>query len=76
MEKAIVLITLEASSEFKALKALQKIKRVTEAHFLYGPYDAYAMIEAETTQQIQETILNNIREIEGIRSTLTCFIAD
>ena len=71
-----MLITLEASGEFEALKALQNTKRVTEAHFLYGPYDAYAMIEAETTQQIQDIILNNIREIEGIRSTLTCFIAD
>jgi len=76
LEQAIVLITLEAQSEFEALKALQKTKRVTEAHFLYGPYDAYAMIKAETTQQIQEIILNNIREIKGIKSTLTCFIAD
>lgn len=71
-----MLINLETSLESKALQELQKIDGVTDAHFLYGPYDAYAMIESETTQQLQDIILNNIREIDGIRSTLTCFIAD
>jgi DNA-binding Lrp family transcriptional regulator len=76
LEKAIVLISLNASTEYEALSDLKKIKGVVEAHFVYGPYDAYAMIEAESSQQIQNIVIDNIRSVKGIKSTTTCFIAD
>jgi DNA-binding Lrp family transcriptional regulator len=76
LEQAIVLITLQASMEYEALNALKKVVGVREAHFLYGPYDAYAMIEAESVHQIQDIVMKNIREIKGIKSTITCFFAD
>lgn len=76
MEKAIVLIILQASMEFEALDALKKVDGVREAHFLYGPYDAFAIIEAASSHQIQDIVIKNIREISGIKSTVTCFIAE
>lgn len=76
MEKAIVLITLQASMEYEALDALKKVEGVREAHFLYGPYDAYAMIDADSAHHIQDIVIKNIREIKGIKSTVTCFFAD
>ncbi|MBN1682118.1 Lrp/AsnC ligand binding domain-containing protein [Candidatus Bathyarchaeota archaeon] len=72
----IVLMTLETDTEREVLKELRQIPNVTEAHFLYGPYDAYARVEANTTNELQTIVLEKIRLIKGIRSTTTCFIAD
>lgn len=76
METAMVLINLNASMEYETLSELKKVEGVKEAHFVYGPYDAYAMVEAESLQQLQDIVIGRIRGIKGIRSTVTCFIAD
>jgi DNA-binding Lrp family transcriptional regulator len=76
MEKAIVLISLQATMEQEALESIKSIQGVQEAHFLYGPYDAYALIEAESSHQIQNIIIDHIRVVKGIRTTVTCFVAD
>lgn len=76
MEQALVLTTLNATFEYEALEELFKLDEVREAHFLYGPYDTYAMIEVKSTQQLQKIVINKIRKINEIISTITCFIAD
>jgi DNA-binding Lrp family transcriptional regulator len=76
MDKALVLLTLEPTTERNVLEKLRKLKGVTEAHFLYGPYDAYVLIEGQTSSALQELVMEKIRRIEGISSTMTCFIAD
>jgi DNA-binding Lrp family transcriptional regulator len=76
MDKALVLLTLEPTSERDVLNKLRKLKGVTEAHFLYGPYDAYVIIEGKSSSDLQALVIDRIRHIEGINSTMTCFIAD
>jgi DNA-binding Lrp family transcriptional regulator len=76
MDKALVLLTLEPTTERNVLEKLRKLKGVKEAHFLYGPYDAYVLIEGQTSSALQELVMEKIRRIEGISSTMTCFIAD
>ncbi len=76
MEEALVLITVEPASEQQVLEALKKIKGIVEAHFLYGPYDIYVKIEAADSQQLNRLVIERIRNIHGIKSTMTCFIAD
>jgi len=76
MEEALVLITVEPASEQQVLKALKEIKGIVEAHFLYGPYDIYIKIEAADSQQLNHIVIEQIRNIPGIKSTMTCFIAD
>lgn len=75
MDKALVLLTLEPDVGSEVLEEIRNTKGVTETQFLYGPYDAYAMIEAADSEAIQDVVLDNLRQIEGIRSTMTCFIA-
>jgi DNA-binding Lrp family transcriptional regulator len=75
-EIAIVLMMLEPDTESEVLKQLRTIPHVSEAHFLYGPYDAYVRAEAKTTGELEKLVLGNIRTIKGVRSTITCFIAD
>jgi len=76
LETALVLISLYASMEYNALSELKKVGGVKEAHFLYGPYDAYALVEADSSHQLQEVVIGKIRNIDGIRSTVTCFVAE
>jgi DNA-binding Lrp family transcriptional regulator len=76
MDKALVLLTLEPTSERTVLDKLLKLKGVKEAHFLYGPYDAYVIIEGRDSSDLQALVIDRIRRIEGISSTMTCFIAD
>jgi DNA-binding Lrp family transcriptional regulator len=76
MDKALVLLTLEPTSERAILEKLRKLKGVSEAHFLYGPYDAYVIIEGSNSADLQTLVIDHIRHIEGISSTMTCFIAD
>jgi DNA-binding Lrp family transcriptional regulator len=76
LEEALVLITVEPASEQQVLKALKEIKGIVEAHFLYGHYDIYIKIEAADSQQLNHLVIERIRNIPGIKSTMTCFIAD
>jgi DNA-binding Lrp family transcriptional regulator len=76
MNKALVLLTLETSSERKVLDELKNLEGVVEAHFLYGPYDAYVLIEAKDSSVLHDLVIDQIRTIEGINSTMTCFVAD
>ncbi len=75
-EIVLVLMMLEPDTEREVFKQLRILPHVTEAHFLYGPYDAYVKAEAKTTGELQNLVIDNIRSIKGIRSTTTCFIAD
>jgi len=76
MDKALVLLTLEPATESNVLEKLRKLKGVTEAHFLYGPYDAYVMIEGQSSTALHDLVIEKIRRIEGIGSTMTCFVAE
>jgi DNA-binding Lrp family transcriptional regulator len=76
MDKALVLLTVEPGMGPEVLETLTKIEGVIEAHFLYGPYDAFVMIEGENTTVLHDIIIDNIRQVDGINSTMTCFIAE
>jgi DNA-binding Lrp family transcriptional regulator len=76
MDKAIVMLTLEPDVGMAPLEAVKKIRGVVETHLVYGPYDGYAIIEAEDTRHLEEIIIKKIRRIDGIRSTVTCFVAE
>ncbi len=75
-EVVIVLMMLEPDTERDVLEKLRVLSNVSEAHFLYGPYDAYVKAEAKTTAELEKLVLDNIRSIKGVRSTTTCFVAD
>ena len=75
MDKALVLLTLEPDAGSEVIEDIRKTDGVIETHFLYGPYDAYVMIEAADSAELQNIVIDNLRQIEGIRSTMTCFVA-
>jgi DNA-binding Lrp family transcriptional regulator len=76
MDRALVLLTLEPDAGSRVLEDIRKTDGVIETHFLYGPYDAYVMIEAVNSAALQNIVIDTIRQIDGIRSTMTCFVSD
>ena len=75
MEQALVLMTVEPASEKEVLDEIRAFPGVREANFIYGPYDIYLKIEADTMEKLRRLVLEEIRNIKGVRSTTTCFIA-
>ncbi len=76
MDRALVLLTLEPDAGSRVLEDIRKTDGVIETHFLYGPYDAYVMIEAADSAALQNIVIDHLRQIDGIRSTMTCFVSD
>ena len=68
------MMTLEPDSGREPIETIRRLEGVQEAEMLYGPYDAYALIMANDSEKLREIIIQKIREIEGVQSTLTCFV--
>ena len=73
MRQALVLISVTPKHPWELPELLKMIDGVTAAKFVYGPYDLYAFIEAETHEGLRDIILQ-VRNMDGIQSTLTCTV--
>jgi len=71
MEQALILVILAPSFKLETLEKIRKIPGVAMANLLYGAYDLFATIKADTLAELRVTVLK-IRETEGIKSTITC----
>ena len=74
MAKALVLMTLEPDTDVEPIETIRGLEGVQESEMLYGPYDAYALIKAQDSEKLREIIIQKIRDVDGVQSTLTCFI--
>ena len=76
MPIAFVLINTEPANEEKVLSKITKIEGIEEAYILYGVYDILAKIKTESMENLKQTIIWQIRKIEGVVSTLTLIVAE
>jgi DNA-binding Lrp family transcriptional regulator len=76
LEEAMVFIKIQPNLDKNVLGVLRARKDIKNACLLFGPYDAYFELVAETLGDIETVISNVIRKIPGVRSSMTCFIAD
>jgi DNA-binding Lrp family transcriptional regulator len=67
MDVAFVLINAEIGKEEKVLEDLKIFSEVKASYGVYGVYDIIARIETEDVKEV----VNRIRLIEGVHSTLT-----
>ena len=68
---AYVFIECRAGTVSKVTKELSKIVRVQTAHATTGPYDVVALIQAEDTSILGESILTKVQAIPGVLRTQT-----
>ena len=71
METAYVLISCDLGSEIPIIGSLKQMESVKEVHGTFGAFDIIAKIENQDKDKIKETITENIRKLEHVRSTLT-----
>ena len=71
MKRAYVMINCELGYEEEIIKNLKELEQVKEVNGTFGAYDIIAIVEAETSELVRETITWKIRKIDKIRSTLT-----
>jgi DNA-binding Lrp family transcriptional regulator len=73
---AFVLINVELGKEEDMLKELRGINGVKEAHFVYGPHDIIAKIEAESMEALKNIVTFKIRGLNEIQGTLTMTVIE
>ena len=76
MPKALVLITVDSGTDVEVVKELKKVPSVKEIYEVYGAYDIIVMVEGDSNARIKETVFNNIRRLDHVKSTLTMMIVE
>lgn len=74
--KAYVLINVRNGEGMAVVRQLRRINEVEEAHFTFGPYDAVAVVNAESTRKVGSIVHDEIQPIPGVLETLTCLAVD
>lgn len=70
--KAYVLISTVAEKTSSVVQGLRKLSGVTAADLVTGPYDVVCVVQGADANAVGKLILNEIRGLPGISSTLTC----
>lgn len=69
MPIGIVLINVETGKDREVYEKL--IKKFKEVYFLFGKYDLIIKLEVKDFDELSEIVFNEIRTIDGIKSTTT-----
>ena len=71
MVQAYVLVNCDLGAEESVIVELKQLEQVKEVHGTFGAYDIIAKVEADSADNLRETITWKIRKMDNIRSTLT-----
>jgi DNA-binding Lrp family transcriptional regulator len=72
--KAFILIETALGRNKEVVSSLRKMKLsgLTSVDTVTGPYDAIAVLEADTLNEIGDIITTKIHTVDGISRTVTC----
>jgi DNA-binding Lrp family transcriptional regulator len=74
--KAYILINVQMGQIRKVVDLLRRAERVVEAHMTFGPYDAVAVVQVNTLDELGTLLATIIQPIPGVLETLTCLAAE
>jgi DNA-binding Lrp family transcriptional regulator len=74
--KAFMLIEIRPGDIPEVVRQLQQIESVTEAYMTFGPYDAVAVVSADSVSHLGRIMSSVIQPIPGVLDTLTCIAVD
>jgi DNA-binding Lrp family transcriptional regulator len=72
--KAYVLIEAHVGKTKEVVEALRRLRGVASVDAVTGPYDAIAVIQAETLNEIGELVVAMVHPVAGISRTVTCVV--
>ena len=70
--KAYVLIEAQVGKTKQVVEAIRKLQGVVSVDAVTGPYDAIAVIQAETLNEIGDLIVAKMHSLGGVSRTVTC----
>lgn len=70
--KAYILIEIQVGKAKHVVDTIQKLPGVVSINSVTGPYDAIAIVQAETLNDIGDLIVSKVHPIDGISRTVTC----
>ena len=73
MEEALILGKIMHRVPSNIIEKFRKIDGVYEANLIFGPYDFYVTVKKETKEEMGD-IAYQIRSIEGVLDSLTCYV--
>lgn len=73
---AYLLINTTTGKESAVVSALHKINGVKHAHVVTGLHDVIAYVQGGNLNELKSIIIKDIRGVEGIQRTVTCFALD
>ena len=76
MSTAFVLINTDLGEGTEVSDALKEIPEVKDVYGVYGVYDYVVRLEADTMQNLKDTITTKIRRLNHVRSTLTMIVVE
>jgi DNA-binding Lrp family transcriptional regulator len=76
MVSALILLNTEMGSEKRVLAQLKTISGVEEAHALYSVYDIAVKVNANSIEQLRDTITQDIKKIPETINFLTLLTVD
>lgn len=71
---AFVLIDCDFPFSANIIEELKNIPEIVEFYRVQSIYDIIAKVDADSEEKLHEIIIRKIREIEGIKNTLTMII--
>ena len=70
--KAYLLIEAQVGKTKQVVEAIRNIQGVASVDVVTGPYDAIAVIQTETLNDIGELIVAKVHPVAGISRIVTC----
>ena len=70
--KAYVLIEVKVAKTKQVVAVIRKLQGVVSVDAVTGPYDAIAIVQGETLNDIGEVVVSKVHPVAGISRTVTC----
>ena len=76
MPNAFVLLNTAMGREENIIRDLKNLVEVKEVFRVYGVYDIIAKVESDTRDKVKEIIVWKLRNLKGVKSTLTLMVTE
>jgi DNA-binding Lrp family transcriptional regulator len=72
---AYILLGVRPNTEEKVYQRLKKMKEVKQVNLMFGSWDILAQVEVESTQALNEFMLDKIRKMPEVSLSATMIVA-
>jgi DNA-binding Lrp family transcriptional regulator len=70
--KAYILVQAEVGKGAEVGREVARIKGVTNAEVVTGPYDVVVVAEARSLDDLGRLVVSKVQAVDGVTRTLTC----